>query len=280
MTEEASAEEILNGAEQLHDLTAINERNIKRCAEQIEEYNSLQSTLSDLLKKRKHSVLVPVGGGIGYFEGELVHTNDVLVLLGDNWWANTSVFHAKEVASRRIQFLQREQKVLAEERKRLTDQRAVFSQAAIGSTSSLVSSHTSNSRPSPPGASPVTLTSLNQEEAPSEIVIDPEDELTTEEMIALENELGDRLDDDDYVEKVLLDRMLEKRAKREASAASAAAVQPPFVTPSDIGKGFLSPPVVIAAPSGCVGEVVERTQPTATKQTMPARESLFRKSQH
>jgi prefoldin subunit 5 len=43
---------------------------------------------------------------------------------------------------------------------------------------------------------------------------DEQDELTEDELIALEKELGDRLDDDAYVEQVMTERMIEKKEKR------------------------------------------------------------------
>ena len=35
--------------------------------------------------------------------GQMVHTNEVMVLLGDNWFAERSAKQAAEIAGRRIQ---------------------------------------------------------------------------------------------------------------------------------------------------------------------------------
>lgn len=43
---------------------------------------------------------------------------------------------------------------------------------------------------------------------------DEQDELTEDELIALEKELGDRLDDDAYVEQVMTERMIAKKERR------------------------------------------------------------------
>jgi prefoldin subunit 5 len=331
-------QELLSGAEHLHNLITANDANSLRCANQLESYHQLRTSLTEILKKRRHPILAPVAGGLGYFEGELVHTNDVLVLLGDNWWANTSVFHATEVASRRIAFLQREQKVLLEEKKRLQEQEALFSQVHTEQRRNNKKQLEGEQRagdaavraqpsppppciPSPSSSRPATTSveaAADGNEAcdgdsdpdidESAIVVDPEDELTTQEMLALEDELGENMENDDFVEKVLLERMLQKRAKRLALAAfpqgatspSPATTAPSFVSPSEIGKGFshagaeavsssvnatASPAVVALSKTGSVGEVVERTvkPPVSVGKEavagLPVKESLFRKSQ-
>ena len=37
-----------------------------------------------------------------YFAGQLVHTNEIMVLLGDNWFAERSAKEASEICDRRI----------------------------------------------------------------------------------------------------------------------------------------------------------------------------------
>lgn len=59
---------------------------------------------------------------------------------------------------------------------------------------------------------------------------DEQDELTEDELIALEKELGDRLDDDAYVEQVMTERMIakkEQRVKAELARRQAAALATP-----------------------------------------------------
>lgn len=41
-------------------------------------------------------------GKLGFMPGQLVHTNEVLVLLGDNWFIERSAKQATEIADRRI----------------------------------------------------------------------------------------------------------------------------------------------------------------------------------
>ena len=265
---DASPEELLTGAEQLEHMTSGNATNLEKCKDQLDEYNSLEQTLSQLLKKAKHNVLVPVGGGVGYFEGQLVHTNDVLVLLGDNWWANRSVFQAVEIVNRRLQFLSREQKVLQEERRRLEAQQQVFTQttghAVVAAKEVAQKVACSNA----------SATDQNEEDN-EDVVLDPEDDLSEDELQKLEEELADQLDNEEFVEKILLERMLEKRAKR-LSAPPSKTSNPSFSSPSDIGRSA-QPSAVRVAAGGIVGDVVERTA-TIPMEAKTKKESLFRKS--
>lgn len=45
---------------------------------------------------------VPIGS-VGMFEGQLVHTNEIMVLLGDNWFAQCSAHKAVEIINHRLQ---------------------------------------------------------------------------------------------------------------------------------------------------------------------------------
>uniref|UniRef100_A0A1I8EBW0 Uncharacterized protein n=1 Tax=Wuchereria bancrofti TaxID=6293 RepID=A0A1I8EBW0_WUCBA len=72
---------------------------IARRKEEIESYRKLQKHLEELPKKLTHDVPL---GKVGFMRGRLVHTNKVMVLLGDNYFAVCSCFHACEIIERRI----------------------------------------------------------------------------------------------------------------------------------------------------------------------------------
>lgn len=86
---------------------------------------------------------------------------------------------------------------------------------------------------------------------------DEEDGLTEDELIALEMELGDRLDDDEYVEQVMMERMIEKKERRvraelkrlQAAAAEATKTAAPAGT-SPLAPHSVSPQL----PAPCVDE--------------------------
>lgn len=66
-----------------------------------QEYEQLKDTLTTLPHKTRHSIMVPVGKK-AFFPGELVHTNELMVLLGDNYFAERSAVQAAEIVDRRV----------------------------------------------------------------------------------------------------------------------------------------------------------------------------------
>ncbi|KAJ2121814.1 uri1, prefoldin-like chaperone [Coemansia sp. RSA 720] len=68
------------------------------------EYQQLQQTLRDLPTETEYEAMVPMGP-LAFFPGSLINTNEILVLLGDNWFVERSAAQAVEIASRREQFV-------------------------------------------------------------------------------------------------------------------------------------------------------------------------------
>jgi len=64
-------------------------------------YTSLHDRLNNISDNMRHSVMVPFTSK-AFMPGQLVHTNEILVLLGDNWFMETSAKHAAEIAGRRV----------------------------------------------------------------------------------------------------------------------------------------------------------------------------------
>ncbi|CAO3573489.1 unnamed protein product [Mortierella alpina] len=69
------------------------------------DYQALKTTLLDLPKETSHPVMVPVGN-LAFMPGKLVHTNEVLVMLGDNWFVDRSAVQAAEIVDRRMELVQ------------------------------------------------------------------------------------------------------------------------------------------------------------------------------
>lgn len=70
-----------------------------------QDYENLSKRLSTLADKTTHSVMVPIGP-LAFMPGKLIHTNEILVLLGDNWFAERSAKQAVEIVNRRALFVQ------------------------------------------------------------------------------------------------------------------------------------------------------------------------------
>ena len=66
------------------------------------DYFHLRQKLSTITDKTTHQVMIPFGGKKAFFEGQLVHTNEIMVLLGDNWFVERSAKEAAEICDRRI----------------------------------------------------------------------------------------------------------------------------------------------------------------------------------
>ncbi|XP_032105069.1 unconventional prefoldin RPB5 interactor 1 isoform X2 [Sapajus apella] len=96
------------------------EKVVTNCQEKIQhwkkvdnDYNALRERLSTLPDKLSYNVMVPFGP-FAFMPGKLVHTNEVTVLLGDNWFAKCSakqavglVEHRKEHVRKTIEDLRK-----------------------------------------------------------------------------------------------------------------------------------------------------------------------------
>jgi len=81
------------------------EENCQKLNKYIADYEAVKSSLTSLSEKCKHPVMVPFGN-VAFMSGSLMHTNDVLVLLGDNWFVEQSAKQTVDILGRRIAALQ------------------------------------------------------------------------------------------------------------------------------------------------------------------------------
>ncbi|KJE96149.1 hypothetical protein CAOG_06514 [Capsaspora owczarzaki ATCC 30864] len=77
------------------------------------DYRALRQTLTSLTDKTSHPAMIPLGS-LAFMPGRLVHTNEIMVLLGDNWFVERSAKQAAEIVLRREQFV--DQRLAALER--------------------------------------------------------------------------------------------------------------------------------------------------------------------
>lgn len=71
-----------------------------------EDYEKLEALLQTLPNKTSHEVMVPFGS-VAFMPGRLTHTNEIMVLLGDNWFAERSTSQALEMVERRKKYLEK-----------------------------------------------------------------------------------------------------------------------------------------------------------------------------
>ncbi|ORY08166.1 hypothetical protein K493DRAFT_309958 [Basidiobolus meristosporus CBS 931.73] len=98
---------------------------LKQTQEEIErwrtysaDYEASQNTLLKLPEETSYEVMVPLGK-LAFMPGKLIHTNEVLALLGDNWFAERSCKQAVEIIGRRKEMVDQNIKTLEDRLKDL-----------------------------------------------------------------------------------------------------------------------------------------------------------------
>ncbi|XP_046442483.1 RNA polymerase II subunit 5-mediating protein homolog [Daphnia pulex] len=75
---------------------------VKKLTKFKEDYEALKARLESLPDKVSHQVMVPFGS-LAFVPGRVKHTNEILCLLGDNWFVERSAKQAAKIVERRIQ---------------------------------------------------------------------------------------------------------------------------------------------------------------------------------
>ncbi|KEG08519.1 hypothetical protein DQ04_07001040 [Trypanosoma grayi] len=233
--------EALTGAELFHYIATRNEQQLAENRRKVKEYTQLQEVLQNLTDRCRLSILAPVAGGMAYFEATMDYTNNILVLLGDSWFAERSAKQAREIAGRRLDFLCREEAALLAEASALQQRQSLFlseipnaeramaeveaakagafhgcsekgeGSAAPTTTTTTITNATVGAGAPPMGKEgPLQLGLEDQDLA----VIDELDQLTEDELLQIEEELGDKIEDDELVERIITERIIAKKEKR------------------------------------------------------------------
>ncbi|XP_040895019.1 unconventional prefoldin RPB5 interactor 1 [Toxotes jaculatrix] len=71
------------------------------------DYEALSDRLKDLPDQLSYDIMVPFGP-LAFMPGKLVHTNEVTVLLGDNWFAKCSAKEAQKIVDHRMNYVKSE----------------------------------------------------------------------------------------------------------------------------------------------------------------------------
>ncbi|KAJ1970603.1 uri1, prefoldin-like chaperone, partial [Dimargaris verticillata] len=71
----------------------------------LSEYRAVDQALATLPLETSYDAFIPFGS-LAFMPGRLIHTNEVLVLLGDNWFVERSASQARAMAQRRIQYVE------------------------------------------------------------------------------------------------------------------------------------------------------------------------------
>lgn len=79
----------------------VTKEKLKQLTKFKEDYEALKTRLETLPDKLTHEVMVPLGK-LAYMPGHIKHTNEILCLLGDNWFVERSAKQAVQIIDRRI----------------------------------------------------------------------------------------------------------------------------------------------------------------------------------
>ncbi|KAJ1645993.1 hypothetical protein IWQ61_010248, partial [Dispira simplex] len=88
------------------------------------DYEALSQRLTTLPDETNYDVQVPFGP-LAFFPGKLIHTNEIMVLLGDNWFVERSTKQANAIVSRRMEYVQEKLDQLQQEKELLTGRKTV-----------------------------------------------------------------------------------------------------------------------------------------------------------
>ena len=274
-SDDADPNAMLVGAEAYNRMLSDCDERLALAAARIEGYEGTRGTLKSLVRTAQQELMVPVAGGLGYFEGVIRHTNSVLVLLGDNIFAERSVHDALGIADRRLGYLNAERTALEAERRDIVDKQRLFVECGVmgsptdskvalrsggpqqqkatkvgggGGAATNVSVKAPGPVAVPAAASAPENNAANkaeeqhgdeddgggdgyygeeEEEDNGDDFIDPQDELTLDELIALEEALGDDINDEERAEAAIMDLVNKKKALRLAQQAAAMGVVAP-----------------------------------------------------
>eukprot|EP00761_Pharyngomonas_kirbyi_P001507 gb/GECH01001511.1/.p1 GENE.gb/GECH01001511.1/~~gb/GECH01001511.1/.p1 ORF type:complete len:348 (+),score=142.12 gb/GECH01001511.1/:1-1044(+) len=73
---------------------------IDNLKQELDTCKDTHSVVEALPRKIEHEIMVPLGD-IAYMPGKLIHTNELLVLLGDNYFAKRSAYQTEGILTRR-----------------------------------------------------------------------------------------------------------------------------------------------------------------------------------
>lgn len=87
------------------------EKVVKDCESRIQhwkkvsgDYEALKDRLTTLPDQLSYDIMVPFGP-LAFMPGKLVHTNEVMVLLGDNWFSKCSAKQAQKIVDHRMNYV-------------------------------------------------------------------------------------------------------------------------------------------------------------------------------
>ncbi|KAJ1966818.1 hypothetical protein IWQ62_002233, partial [Dispira parvispora] len=177
--------------EALNSRIASQDAVAQRYEKLLADYKALSQRLTTLPDETNYDVQVPFGP-LAFFPGKLIHTNEIMVLLGDNWFVERSSKQANAIVDRRMEYVQEKLDQLQQEKELLIGRKTVAAEL----------DHMRASRVNEEGEPIVEIMEEVQEEEPSTVhttqaesrpVVSEVKERAPEEFDAREREILERL---------------------------------------------------------------------------------------
>ncbi|KAJ4810160.1 RNA polymerase II subunit 5-mediating protein-like protein [Rhynchospora pubera] len=132
-----SPEETATAVHRVEEAVSQRRRELERLRRFASDNSSLSSLVQRLPDETSHDVMVPFGG-VAFFPGRLIHTNELLVLLGESYYAERSAKQTVEILQRRGKSLEAQMESLKATISDLEAEAKFFSSTATEAAEGLV----------------------------------------------------------------------------------------------------------------------------------------------
>ncbi|KAJ1704035.1 hypothetical protein LUZ63_003814 [Rhynchospora breviuscula] len=132
-----SPEETAKAVHRVEEAVSERRRELNRLRRFASDNSSLSSLVQRLPDETSHDVMVPFGG-VAFFPGRLIHTNELLVLLGESYYAERSAKQTVEILQRRGKSLEAQMESLKATISDLEAEAKFFSSTATETAEGLV----------------------------------------------------------------------------------------------------------------------------------------------
>lgn len=68
----------------------------------VKDYEDLDERLQTLPDKVSYDIMVPICGDIAFAPGKMIHTNEIMVLIGEDYFVERSARQASDIVKRRL----------------------------------------------------------------------------------------------------------------------------------------------------------------------------------
>lgn len=106
---------------QLEEIEAVSQK-IELWSKYKQDYQDLKSLINKMQDRVSHPYKIPIGGTkLAFVKGHIIHTNELTVLLGDNYFALRSARQASSIIDRRLSDINEKLK-MSQDAKRKTEE--------------------------------------------------------------------------------------------------------------------------------------------------------------